>query len=127
MQCGALLGKFLAVREPNIRYLGLETMARLAARPGMHAVVQMHQVKVSELLKDQDVSIRKRALDMLFVMCSPSTVQAIMAQLLDYLGTCAMALREELVLKMAVLAERHAADRLWCAHSLTRARLHLPP
>ena len=75
-QCGALLGKFLAVREPNIRYLGLETMARLcAARPRMHAVVQMHQAQVSELLKDQDVSIRKRALDMLFVMCSPGTVQ----------------------------------------------------
>ena len=75
-QCGALLGKFLAVREPNIRYLGLETMARLcAARPRMHAVVQMHQAQVSQLLKDQDVSIRKRALDMLFVMCSPGTVQ----------------------------------------------------
>ena len=45
-----------------------------------------------------------------------------MAQLLDYLGVCAMALREELVLKMAVLAERHTADRLWCVAHLLLSR-----
>jgi AP-2 complex subunit alpha len=47
-RCGALLGKFLSVREPNIRYLGLETMARLANRPGMHAVIQTHQVRAPQ-------------------------------------------------------------------------------
>lgn len=28
-QCVALLGKFIAVREPNIRYLGLVSISRL--------------------------------------------------------------------------------------------------
>lgn len=44
VQCTALLGKFLSAREPNIRYLALENMARLAALPEMLAAVQNHQV-----------------------------------------------------------------------------------
>lgn len=31
----ALLGKFISVREPNIRYLGLENMVRLAEVPAV--------------------------------------------------------------------------------------------
>jgi hypothetical protein len=31
-QCVALLGKFIAVREPNIRYLGLVSGSVLSAR-----------------------------------------------------------------------------------------------
>jgi hypothetical protein len=31
----SLLGKFISVREPNIKYLGLENMVRLAAVPAV--------------------------------------------------------------------------------------------
>ena len=68
-QCVALLGKFIGVREPNIRYLGLENMGRLAVMPEMLHVVQAHQEKILTSLTDPDISIRRRALDLLFVMC----------------------------------------------------------
>lgn len=32
-QAVALLGRFICIREANIRYLGLETMAKLAQQP----------------------------------------------------------------------------------------------
>ncbi len=35
----ALLGKFISVREPNIKYLGLENMVRLAEVPAVAETV----------------------------------------------------------------------------------------
>lgn len=39
-QSVAMLGKFISVREPNIRYLGLENMVRLAGVPAVVDAVQ---------------------------------------------------------------------------------------
>ena len=41
----ALLGRFISIREANFRYLGLETMARLAHIPGSLAAIKKHQVR----------------------------------------------------------------------------------
>jgi len=112
--CASLLAKFIQVPEPNIRYLGLENMARLAALPEMLPQVQQHQSKVVMALLDPDISIRRRGLDLLFAMCDESNVVEIVRQLLDYLATQAdVASMEDLVLKTAVLTERFASDRVW--------------
>ncbi len=43
-----LLGKFISVREPNIKYLGLENMVRLAEVPAVNdAIVRYIPWKVS--------------------------------------------------------------------------------
>lgn len=38
-----LLGRFISVREPNIRYIGLQTMARLAQLEGNDAIKKHEQ------------------------------------------------------------------------------------
>ena len=43
----------------------------------------------------------------------PQRLQVIMAELLSYLTVAALSVREELVLKMAVLAERYASEHRW--------------
>ena len=53
-----LLGKFIGVREPNIRYLGLMTMAKLAKLKGSSDGVKKHQVTVLVSLKDANISVR---------------------------------------------------------------------
>lgn len=58
-------------------------------------------------LKDPDVSIRRRALDLLFTMCTPTTAPDIVQELVAYLDASDFSMREELVLKTAVLAERY--------------------
>ena len=37
-----MLGKFVSVREPNIKYLGLENMVRLAEVPAVTETVNRH-------------------------------------------------------------------------------------
>lgn len=73
--------------------------------------VNRHQKTILGCLRDGDVSIRRRALDLLFIMCTPATAAAIVDELLSYLSLADYSMREELVLKTAVLAERWAAGR----------------
>ncbi|BAS81935.1 Os03g0112101, partial [Oryza sativa Japonica Group] len=68
-QCVALLGKFIAVREPNIRYLGLENMSRMLLVTDVQDIIKRHQAQIITSLKDPDISIRRRALDLLYGMC----------------------------------------------------------
>lgn len=58
-------------------------------------------------LKDADISIRRRGLDLLFTMCNNQNVRDIVDELLKYLEIADFTMRDELVLKTAVLAERY--------------------
>ncbi len=53
--------------QPNIRYIGLEAMSRLARLEGSD-VIKSHKETVMISLKDADISIKRRALDLLFFM-----------------------------------------------------------
>jgi len=112
--CMRLLGKFVSVREPNIRYLGLMTMSRLAM---LHDVnkdqIKQFQDTVVVSLKDADISVRRRALDLLFVMCDKDNVENIVTELITYLVAADAAIKEQMVLKIAVLAEKYAANMRW--------------
>merc|ERR1712238_258519 len=108
-----LLGKFISVREPNIRYLGLMTMAKLAQLEGSADGVKKHQATVIVSLKDADISVRRRALDLLFVMCDTDNAERIVDELVAHLILADAAIREEMVLKIAILAEKYATDLRW--------------
>nr|GLL43162.1 putative adapitin protein [Ipomoea trifida] len=112
-QCVALLGKFIAVREPNIRYLGLENMTRMLMITDVQDIIKRHQAQIVTSLKDPDISIRRRALDLLYGMCDVSNAKDIVEELLQYLSSADFAMREELSLKIAILAEKFAPDLSW--------------
>lgn len=112
-QCVALLGKFIAVREPNIRYLGLENMTRMLLVTDVQDIIKKHQTQIITSLKDPDISIRRRALDLLYGMCDVTNAKDIVEELLQYLNTAEFAMREELSLKAAILAEKFAPDLSW--------------
>lgn len=50
-QSVALLGKFLMINEPNIKYLALENMSRLALIPEMLEAINRHQQTIMTSLK----------------------------------------------------------------------------
>jgi AP-2 complex subunit alpha len=108
-----LLGKFLTFKEPNFRYLGLETLTRLANFSGALPAIRSHHDVILASLHDSDVSIRKRSLDLLYVMCDKSTANSIVDALVEYLSSAPYEMREELVLKIAILAERFANELRW--------------
>lgn len=96
-----ILVMFICSSRANFRYLGLESMCRLAVR---HNLAD-HLKKILVNLDHPDVSIRKRALDLLYLISNPNNVSTIVEELLGYLeNRVDPHLHDDLVLKVAILA-----------------------
>jgi hypothetical protein len=72
--------------------------------------VKKHQETIILSLKDRDISVRRRALDLLYSMCDTSNSKVIVGELVKYLQSADYNLREEMVLKIAILTERFATE-----------------
>ncbi|CDW83693.1 ap-2 complex subunit alpha-2-like [Stylonychia lemnae] len=109
-----MLDKFISVKEPNIRYLALETMCKLVQSSSNNQFkIQGHLQTIITSLRDQDISIRRRALDLMFSMCDSRIAGEVVNELLDYLQENDYELQEEMVLKIAILAEKFAENLNW--------------
>lgn len=85
-------------------------MCRLALRHNLGE----HIDKILVNLDHTDVSIRKRALDLLYLICDSSNVSVIVAELLGYLeNRVDPHIHDDLVLKIAILAEKFAENLIW--------------
>ena len=112
-QVSSLLGKFIIARETNVRYLGLEAMAHLASHEESLEHLRKHQQTVLLALRDKDISVRRRALDLLYSMSDASNAKSTVQELLRNLSSADYSLREEMVLKIAILAEKYATESQW--------------
>ncbi|KAJ9150508.1 AP-2 complex subunit alpha [Coniochaeta hoffmannii] len=112
-QISSRLGRFIQSRETNVRYLGLEAMTHLAARADTLEPIKQHQDVILGSLKDRDISVRRKGLDLLYSMCDSTNAQPIVGELLHYLQNADFAIREEMVLKIAILTEKYATDVQW--------------
>ncbi|RDX55850.1 Adaptor protein complex AP-2 alpha subunit [Lentinus brumalis] len=108
-----LLARFISSKETNVRYLGLDTMAHLAARTDNLAAIKKHQGTIILSLRDKDISVRRRALDLLYSMCDTDNSELVVGELLRYLKVADYGLREEMVLKIAILTEKYANTYKW--------------
>lgn len=112
-QISSRLGRFITSRETNVRYLGLEAMTHLAARAETLDPIKQHQDVILGSLKDRDISVRRKGLDLLYSMCDSTNAVPIVSELLRYLQNSDFAIREEMVLKIAILTEKYATDVQW--------------
>lgn len=108
-----LLGRFILSKETNVRYLGLDAMAHLAACSDSLEPIRRHQGTIILSLRDRDISVRRRALDLLYSMCDTENAKVVVEELLKYLQIADYGLREELVLKIAILTEKFATEYEW--------------
>ena len=112
-QISTRLGKFIQSRETNVRYLGLEAMTHLAARAETLDPIKQHQLIIIGSLKDRDISVRRKGLDLLYSMCDQTNARPIVGELMIYLQNADFGIREEMVLKIAILTEKYATDVKW--------------
>ncbi|CAA0832631.1 AP-2 complex subunit alpha-1 [Striga hermonthica] len=88
-------------------------MTRMLMVTDVHEIIKRHQAQIITSLKDPDISIRRRALDLLYGMCDISNAKDIVEEFLHYLSSVDFAMLEELSLKAAMLAEKFAPDLSW--------------
>ncbi|CAB3986805.1 AP-2 complex subunit alpha [Paramuricea clavata] len=108
------LGQFLTHKETNLRYLALEGLCAMSQSDYSSDAVRKHQETIVKALKDErDVSVRQRAADLLYAMCDKSNAEEIVSEMIVYLEHADYSIREEMVLKVAILAEKYATDYEW--------------
>ncbi|KAF9348460.1 hypothetical protein BGX34_002467, partial [Mortierella sp. NVP85] len=112
-QATTILARFILSKETNVRYLGLETMSHLAAVTDELDEIKKHEETIILSLRDKDISVRRRGLDLLYSMCDVSNAKRIVSELIRYLHIADYALREEMVLKIAIMTEKYATEYSW--------------
>ena len=61
-------------------------------------------------LRDKDISIKRRALDILYLMCGQKLSKIVVKSMLEYTDEADITFKEEFILKLAILAEKFAED-----------------
>ncbi|GAV55247.1 hypothetical protein ZYGR_0AS05710 [Zygosaccharomyces rouxii] len=78
-----ILAKFLSGRDNNIKYVALNTLLKVV--PQEPNAVQRHKKFVSRCLRDPDVFIRKRALELTFAILDEANIVELVDELLHFL------------------------------------------
>lgn len=112
------LGRFLSHRDNNIRYVALNTLARVVAVDAQ--AVQRHRATIVDCVKDSDASIRKKALELVYALVNEGNVRALTSELLDYLRVCDPEFKPDLTAKICTLVMQYAPDKRWYVDSMVR-------
>lgn len=78
-----ILARFLSGRDNNIKYVALNTLIKVV--PQEPKAVQRHKKFISKCLRDPDVFIRKRALELTFAILDEANIGEIVEELLRFL------------------------------------------
>ncbi|EFJ49536.1 hypothetical protein VOLCADRAFT_101862 [Volvox carteri f. nagariensis] len=106
-----ILGRFLSNKDNNIRYVALNTLAKVVSVDTQ--AVQRHRATIVECVKDADVSIRRRALELVYSLVNEANIRTLTRELLDYLAVSDAEFKPDLTAKICMLIQRFAPDRRW--------------
>lgn len=106
-----ILGRFLLNTDKDIRYVALNTLLRV-----VHAdskAVQRHRATILDCLKDPDVSIQRRAVDLCFALINGTNVRTMVKELLNYLDYCDIDSKGDVCSNLVLATEKYAPNKRW--------------
>ena len=113
-----ILGKFLSNKDNNIRYVALNTLIKVVAvEPN---AVQRHRNTILECLRDPDISIRRRALDLSFTLINESNVRVLIRELLAFLEVADNEFKPVMTSQIGIAADRFAPNKRWHVDTMLR-------
>lgn len=113
-----ILGKFLSNKDNNIRYVALNTLIKVVAvEPN---AVQRHRNTILECLRDPDISIRRRALDLSFTLIREDNVRVLIRELLAFLEVADAEFKPIMTTQIGIAADRYAPNRRWHIDTMLR-------
>ncbi|KAI1611258.1 DNA II binding protein 1 [Exophiala viscosa] len=113
-----ILGKFLANKDNNIRYVALNTLIKVVAiEPN---AVQRHRNTILECLRDPDISIRRRALDLSFTLIREDNVRVLIRELLAFLEVADNEFKSVITTQIGIAADRYAPNKRWHIDTMLR-------
>lgn len=113
-----ILGKFLTNRDNNIRYVALNTLIKVVAiEPN---AVQRHRNTILDCLRDPDISIRRRALDLSFTLINESNIRVLIRELLAFLEVADNEFKPVMTSQIGIAADRFAPNKRWHVDTMLR-------
>lgn len=113
-----ILGKFLTNRDNNIRYVALNTLVKVVAIDT--PAVQRHRNTILECLRDPDISIRRRALDLSFTLINEANVRVLIRELLAFLEVADNEFKTTMTTQIGIAADRFAPNKRWHIDTMLR-------
>ncbi|KAI8883654.1 Adaptor protein complex AP-1 gamma subunit [Backusella circina FSU 941] len=113
-----ILGKFLSNRDNNIRYVALETLNKTVGIETQ--AVQRHRNIILDCLRDGDISIRRRALELSFALINEGNVRVLTRELLAFLEVADTEFKQSMTTKISLAAERFAPNQRWHIDTMLR-------
>lgn len=90
------VARFLTSNNHNLRYLGITALSGIVAVNPKYAAE--HQMVVINCLEDQDETLKRKTLDLLYMMTNPRNVVFIVAKLIKHLKLVSQAELRKVVL-----------------------------
>ncbi|KAL8157124.1 AP-1 complex subunit gamma-2-like [Apium graveolens] len=106
-----ILGRFLSNRDNNIRYVALNMLMRAITVDSQ--AVQRHRATILECVKDSDASIRKRALELVYLLVNENNVKLLTKDLIDYLEISDQEFKGDLTAKICSIVEKFSPEKIW--------------
>jgi AP-1 complex subunit gamma-1 len=113
-----ILGKFLGNRDNNIRYVALETLNKTVNIDTQ--AVQRHRNIIMDCLRDGDISIRRRALELSFALINESNVRVLTRELLAFLEVADSEFKQSMTIKISLAATKFAPNKRWHIDTILR-------
>ncbi|KAI8911744.1 Clathrin/coatomer adaptor, adaptin-like protein [Gorgonomyces haynaldii] len=117
-----ILGRFLSNRDNNIKYVALTTLTKTAqsAAATDASALQRHRATVLECLRDADISIRRRALDLSFYLINSQNIRILTRELLSFLETAEDDIKSTVASRICSYAGRFRPNKRWEIDTVTR-------
>ncbi|KAK7250533.1 hypothetical protein RIF29_33035 [Crotalaria pallida] len=106
-----ILGRFLLNRDNNIRYVALNMLMQAVTVDAQ--AVQRHRATILECVKDSDASIRKRALELVYVLVNETNVKPLTKELVDYLEVSDQDFKGDLTVKICSIVSKFSPEKIW--------------
>ncbi|KAJ7155544.1 adaptin N terminal region-domain-containing protein [Mycena crocata] len=113
-----ILGKFLSNRDNNIRYVALNTLNKVVSMDT--SAVQRHRNIILDCLRDGDISIRRRALELSYALINEQTVRVLVRELLAFLEVADDEFKLNMTTQISLAAERFAPNKRWHIDTVLR-------
>ncbi|KAI6101346.1 adaptin N terminal region-domain-containing protein [Pisolithus sp. B1] len=114
-----ILGKFLSNRDNNIRYVALNTLNKVVSVDTN--AVQRHRNIILDCLRDGDISIRRRALELSYALINEQNVRVLVRELLAFLEVADDEFKTGMTTQISLAAERFAPNKRWHIDTVLRS------
>jgi AP-1 complex subunit gamma-1 len=106
-----ILGRFLSNSDRNIRYVALNTLLKTVHID--HNAVQRHRSTILDCLKENDISIQKRALELSFALINENNIRSIMKDIMSFLEVSDPEFKSQICTNILTVTEKYSPNPRW--------------